>query len=230
MLHPHVTLEGRTVLGEDCVVRSHSRVTDCLLGRRVVVQDSCVLREARLEDDTTVGPFAHLRPGTVLRRAAKVGNFVEIKKSELGEGAKANHLTYLGDARIGKDVNIGAGTITCNYDGFQKHETVVEDGVFIGSDSQLIAPVTVGRGAIVAAGSSVTDNVPPDALVVARARQVAIPGWAEKRRALQAGVNREASSVKRGEKSDRVTRHASRLTKKQRAASKSRSMKKRTGN
>ncbi len=197
VLHPHITLEGRTILGEDCVVRSHSRVTDCVLGQRVVVQDSCVLREARLEDDTTVGPFAHLRPGAVLRRSAKVGNFVEIKKSELGEGTKANHLTYLGDAKIGKDVNIGAGTITCNYDGFKKHETIIEDRVFIGSDTQLIAPVAVGKGAIVAAGSSITDDVPADALVVARARQVNIPGWAEKRRQLQAsGGGREARGTR----------------------------------
>ncbi len=227
VLHPHVTIEGRTILGEDCVVRSHSRVTDCVLGRGVVVQDSCVLREARLEDDTTVGPFAHLRPGAVLRKSAKVGNFVEIKKSELGEGSKANHLTYLGDAKIGKDVNIGAGTITCNYDGFKKHETVVEDGVFIGSDSQLIAPVKVGRGAIVAAGSSITDEVPADALVVARARQVNIPGWAEKRRMLQATGGREVSSPTRAAKSDRLTPDASRLTKRPRSTSKSGSGKKR---
>lgn len=210
VLHPHVTLEGRTMLGEDCVVRSYSRITDCLLGDRVVVQDSCVLREAKLENDTTVGPFAHLRPGAVLRRSAKVGNFVEIKKSELGEGSKANHLTYLGDAKIGKDVNIGAGTITCNYDGFKKHETVVEDGVFIGSDTQLIAPVTVGKGAIVAAGSSITETVPADALAVARARQVTIPGWAEKRRALQVSGGRDASAVTREAKSAPLTAEAAR--------------------
>jgi bifunctional UDP-N-acetylglucosamine pyrophosphorylase/glucosamine-1-phosphate N-acetyltransferase len=221
VLHPHVTLEGRTTIGEDCVIRSHSRVTDSVLGQHVLVQDSCVLREARLEDHTTVGPFAHLRPGAVLRRSAKVGNFVEIKKSELGEGSKANHLSYLGDAKIGKDVNIGAGTITCNYDGFKKCETVIENGVFIGSDTQLIAPVKVGRGAIVAAGSSITDDIPADALAVARARQVTIPGWAETRRAVQTGVNRETSNVKRGEKSDRLTRHASRVTKKPAAVSKS---------
>jgi bifunctional UDP-N-acetylglucosamine pyrophosphorylase/glucosamine-1-phosphate N-acetyltransferase len=235
VLHPHVTIEGRTTIGEDCVIRSHSRVTDSVLGQRVVVQDSCVLREARLEDDTTVGPFAHLRPGAVLRRSAKVGNFVEIKKAELGEGSKANHLSYLGDARIGTGVNIGAGTITCNYDGFKKHETIVEDGVFIGSDTQLIAPVKVGRGATVAAGSSITDEVPADALAVARARQVNIPGWAEKRRSLQASEERDASRVRRELKSERPTPDAarlsspksSRLIKKQRTTSKTSPTKKR---
>ncbi|MER3424770.1 MAG: UDP-N-acetylglucosamine diphosphorylase/glucosamine-1-phosphate N-acetyltransferase, partial [Nitrospiraceae bacterium] len=138
ILHPSITLEGRTIIGQDCEIRSHTRITDSVLGDRVMVQDGCVIREARLEDDTVIGPFAHLRPGAILRRKAKVGNFVEMKKAELGEGSKANHLSYLGDARIGKGVNIGAGTITCNYDGLQKFETVIEDEVFIGSDTQLI--------------------------------------------------------------------------------------------
>jgi bifunctional UDP-N-acetylglucosamine pyrophosphorylase/glucosamine-1-phosphate N-acetyltransferase len=223
VLYPYVTLEGRTVIGEDCVVRSHSRITDSTLGHRVLVQDSCVLREAKLEDDTTVGPFAHLRPGSVLRRAAKVGNFVEMKKADLGEASKANHLTYLGDARIGRKVNIGAGTITCNYDGIRKSETIIEDEVFVGSDTQFIAPVTVGRGAIVAAGSTITNEVPPDALAIARATQVNRPGWAARRRALSSGVKREGSpvapgvqrapDVKRGATADPLTSHASRLTK-----------------
>jgi len=188
VLSPHVTLEGRTTIGEDCQVRSHTRIADSVLGHRVVVQDSCVIREARLEDDTMVGPFAHLRPGAVIRRTAKVGNFVEMKKAELGEGSKANHLSYLGDARIGKGVNIGAGTITCNYDGIRKHETVIEDEVFVGSDTQLIAPITVGRGAVIAAGSTLTDDVPADALAIARAEQVNRPGWAVRRRALPGGA------------------------------------------
>lgn len=186
ILHPAVTLEGRTIIGQDCEIRSYCRLTDTVLGDRVTVQDCCVMKEARLEDDTVIGPFAHLRPGTILRRKAKVGNFVEMKKTELGEGSKANHLSYLGDARIGKGVNIGAGTITCNYDGVQKFETVVEDEVFIGSDTQLIAPVKVGRGAIIAAGTSVTEDVPPDALAIARVMQVNRPGWAARRRALPA--------------------------------------------
>ena len=196
VLYPHVTLEGRTKIGEECQVRSHTRITDSLLGHRVAVQDSCVIREARLEDDTTVGPFAHLRPGAVVRRAAKVGNFVEMKKAELGEGSKANHLSYLGDARVGKGVNIGAGTITCNYDGIRKYETVIEDEVFVGSDTQLIAPITVGRGAVVAAGSTLTDDVPADALAIARAEQVTRPGWASRRRALAAAA--ESSDRSRG--------------------------------
>jgi len=194
VLYPHVALEGKTRIGEDCVIRSYSRITDSLLGHRVVVQDSCMIREARLDDDSTAGPFAHLRPGTVLRRAAKVGNFVEMKKADLGEGAKANHLSYLGDAKIGRGVNIGAGTITCNYDGVRKHETVIEDEVFIGSDSQLIAPVTVGRGAVVAAGSTITNDVPADALAVARSMQVNRPGWAARRRVMAASAAAVASS------------------------------------
>ena len=184
VLHPYVTLEGQTVIGTDCVIRSHVRIKDSVLGKGVTIQDACVIEEARLEDDTVVGPFAHLRPGAILRRAAKVGNFVEMKKAVLGEGSKANHLSYLGDARIGKNVNIGAGTITCNYDGRQKFETVIEDEVFIGSDTQLIAPVTVGKGAIVAAGSTVSDHIPPDALAIGRVPQTIRPGWAARRRAL----------------------------------------------
>ncbi len=184
VLHPQVTLEGRTTVGDDCVIRSHTRLTDCVLADRVEVLDSCVLREARLEEDTTVGPFAHLRPGAVVRRKAKVGNFVEMKKVDLGEGSKANHLSYLGDAVIGRGVNIGAGTITCNYDGAHKHRTVIGDEVFVGSDSQLVAPVTVGKGALIAAGTTVTQDVPPAALVIGRAPQVIRPGWAAKRRTL----------------------------------------------
>ena len=184
VLYPQVALEGRTRLGQDCVVHANARISDSQLGDRVTVLDSCVIRESQLHDDTVVGPFAHLRPGSVLQRSAKVGNFVEIKKSDLGEGSKANHLTYLGDAKIGNGVNIGAGTITCNYDGSQKHETVIEDGVFIGSDTQLIAPVTVGRGAVIGAGSTITTDVPPDALAIARPQQVNRAGWAARRRAL----------------------------------------------
>lgn len=196
VLHPNVTLEGRTVIGEDCDIRSHSRLTDCVLGRRVEILDSCVLREATLEDETSVGPFVHLRPGAIVRRKAKVGNFVEMKKTDLGEGSKANHLSYLGDAVIGKGVNIGAGTITCNYDGQHKHQTVIGDDVFLGSDSQLVAPVTVGRGALIAAGTTVTLDVPADALAIGRAQQVVRPGWAAKRRnALAGGASGSTKAV-----------------------------------
>jgi bifunctional UDP-N-acetylglucosamine pyrophosphorylase / glucosamine-1-phosphate N-acetyltransferase len=179
VIHPHVTIEGRTTIGEDCVIRSHTRITESMLSDRVTVLDACVIEGSRLEEDSIVGPFARLRPGTVLRRAAKVGNFVELKKAELDVGAKANHLTYLGDADIGKRVNIGAGTITCNYDGIDKHRTVIGDDVFIGSDVSLVAPVTVGKGAIIGAGSVVTEDVPADALALGRGRQVVKPGRAK---------------------------------------------------
>lgn len=182
VIYPHTALEGRTTIGEDCVIRAHSRIADSVLGNSVTVQDGCVIEGSRLEERATVGPFAHLRSGTVIRRAAKVGNFVELKKTELGVGAKANHLTYLGDARIGKRVNVGAGTITCNYDGVAKHRTVIADDVFIGSDVSLVAPVRVGKGAVIGAGSVVTQDVPADALALGRARQVIKPGWAKARR------------------------------------------------
>jgi bifunctional UDP-N-acetylglucosamine pyrophosphorylase/glucosamine-1-phosphate N-acetyltransferase len=183
VIHPDVTLEGHTTIGEDCIIRSQTRISDSVLGHRVVVQDHCVIRESRLEDDTAIGPFAHLRPGAVLRRAAKVGNFVEMKKAELGEGSKANHLSYLGDATIGKGVNIGAGTITCNYDGVHKHPTHIEEGAFIGSNSTLVAPLRIGAGAYVAAGSTITEDVPGNALALGRSRQVLKEDWAQRRRA-----------------------------------------------
>lgn len=184
VLYPDVTLEGATSLGEDCTIHSGTRITDCLVGNAVEVLDHCLFRESRIEDGATLGPFVHLRPGVIVRKKGKVGNFVEMKKTDLGEGSKANHLSYLGDAKIGKGVNIGAGTITCNYDGVKKSETVIGDGVFIGSDTQLIAPVTVGAGTIIAAGTTVTENVPDDALVIARVPQVNRAGWAARRRAM----------------------------------------------
>jgi len=185
VLFPNVILEGTTVIGEDCVVRSGTRIADCVIGNRVEILDHCVFRDSQIEDEATLGPFTHLRPHVVVRRGAKVGNFVEMKKTELGEGAKANHLSYLGDAKVGKHVNIGAGTITCNYDGVRKAETIIGDRVFVGSDTQFIAPVTVGAGSVIAAGTTVTENVPPDSLVIARVPQVTRPGWAAKQRALQ---------------------------------------------
>ena len=187
VLYPHVTLDGDTSIGEDCVIRSHTRITNSTVGDGVIIQDSCVITDSRLEDRASVGPFAHLRPGSVLGRNAKVGNFVEMKKTELGEGAKASHLSYLGDARIGRDVNIGAGTITCNYDGYRKFETIIEDEVFIGSDTQLVAPVKVGRGSVIAAGTTITQDVPPNSLAISRTVQANRVGWASKRRAWLAG-------------------------------------------
>ena len=184
VLYPNVTLEGTTVIGEKCVLRSYTRLTDCTVGNGVEILDHCLFAGSYIEDDAHLGPFVHLRPGVIVRKKAKVGNFVEMKKTDLGEGSKANHLSYLGDTTIGKGVNIGAGTITCNYDGVRKFQTVIGDGVFLGSDTQLIAPVTVGAGAIIAAGTTVTEDVPADALVIARVPQVNRAGWAARRRAL----------------------------------------------
>ena len=184
-LHPNVQIEGDTRIGEDCVIRSYNRISDCRIGSGVVILDACVLEGSVLEDGVTVGPFAHLRPGTTVRKGARIGNFVEMKKTDLGEGSKANHLSYLGDAVIGKGVNIGAGTITCNYDGYEKFQTVIEDGVFVGSDTQLVAPVRVGRGAVIGAGTTVCADVPEDALAVSRTRQENKPGWAGRRRELK---------------------------------------------
>ena len=149
------------------------------------VKTGTVAEDAVIESEASVGPYAHLRPGTRLGKHVKVGNFVETKKAVFGEGAKASHLSYIGDAEIGTDVNIGAGTITCNYDGVNKHKTVLEDGVFIGSDTQLVAPVRVGKGAYVGAGSTITKDVPPDALALSRTPQRIVEGWATKKRERQ---------------------------------------------
>lgn len=184
VLYPQVTLEGKTRVGEGTTIRSGVRITDCVIGNHVEILDSCVLTESEVEDDAHLGPFVHLRPGVMVRRKAKVGNFVEMKKTELGEGSKANHLSYLGDATIAEGVNIGAGTITCNYDGARKHRTVIGKNVFLGSDTQLIAPVTIGEGSVVAAGTTVTQDVPADSMAIARVPQVNRIGWAAKRRML----------------------------------------------
>jgi bifunctional UDP-N-acetylglucosamine pyrophosphorylase/glucosamine-1-phosphate N-acetyltransferase len=158
------------------------RITDSELADKVTINNFCVLVGAHVADGATVGPFAHLRPASEVGPEARVGNFVELKKTTLGPGAKVNHLTYLGDATVGARVNVGAGTITCNYDGEKKHETVIEDGAFIGSDTQLIAPVRVGKGAYVGAGSSITEDVPAGALGIARGRQSNVEGWVERRK------------------------------------------------
>jgi len=171
-LYPNVQLEGRTRIGEGCTIHAGCRIRDSHLGNRVTVLDGCVILDSEIADECTIGPYAHLRPGSHLKRKAKVGNFVEVKKSVIGEGSKVPHLTYVGDARLGDRVNVGAGTITCNYDGFAKHQTIIEDEAFIGSNASLVAPVKVGRGAIVAAGSTITQEVPPGALAFGRAQQV----------------------------------------------------------
>jgi bifunctional UDP-N-acetylglucosamine pyrophosphorylase / glucosamine-1-phosphate N-acetyltransferase len=183
VIHPGVVIEGRTRIGAACEVRAYVRITDSEIGDRVAINSFCVLSGAHLANAVELGPFVHLRPGTKIREGARIGNFVELKNTDFGEGSKANHLSYLGDTTVGANVNVGAGTITCNYDGASKHRTVIGDGAFIGSDSQLIAPVTIGEGAYVAAGSSITDSVPAGSLGIARGRQNNIDGWAERRRA-----------------------------------------------
>jgi bifunctional UDP-N-acetylglucosamine pyrophosphorylase/glucosamine-1-phosphate N-acetyltransferase len=185
IVYPNVTLEGRTRIGARCEIRGGVRIADSTIADDVVVLDSCLIRQSTIASGATLGPFAQLRPESRVEAGAHVGNFVELKKTTLGPGSKANHLAYLGDATIGAKVNIGAGVITCNYDGEKKHPTVIEDGAFIGTDSQLVAPVRVGADAYVAAGSSITRDVPPGALGIARSRQENKPGWAEKRRAIK---------------------------------------------
>jgi bifunctional UDP-N-acetylglucosamine pyrophosphorylase/glucosamine-1-phosphate N-acetyltransferase len=182
ILHPGVYLEGRTRIGEGTEIHSGVRIVDSEIGARVTINNFCVISQARIADGARIGPFAHLRPESEIGADAHVGNFVELKKTRMGRGSKANHLAYLGDATIGERVNVGAGTITCNYDGVAKHPTVIEDGAFIGSDTQLIAPVRVGRGAYVAAGSSITEDVPPDSLAIARGKQVNKVGWAARKK------------------------------------------------
>jgi bifunctional UDP-N-acetylglucosamine pyrophosphorylase / glucosamine-1-phosphate N-acetyltransferase len=183
VIEPYVQLLGRTRIGTASRVRSYCVIRDSEIGDGVMVRPGCVMEEARIRTGAVIGPFSHLRPGSEIGEGAHVGNFVETKKIKLGKGSKANHLTYLGDADIGAGVNIGAGTITCNYDGVNKHRTVIEDGVFIGSDSTLVAPVRVGKGAYVGAASCITLDVPEDALAVGRARQVVKEGWAREKRA-----------------------------------------------
>ncbi|MCU1348498.1 MAG: glmU [Acidobacteria bacterium] len=186
VVYPFVTLEGTTKVGEGCVIEPGVHLINVTVGDDVHLKTGTVAEETTIEDEATIGPYAHLRPGTHLGRKVKVGNFVETKKAIVGEGSKLPHLSYIGDAEVGIGVNIGAGTITCNYDGVNKHQTIIEDGVFIGSDSQLVAPIRIGKGAYVGAGSTITKDVPPDALALTRAPQKIIAGWAARRRAERA--------------------------------------------
>lgn len=181
VLLPGCILEGETRIGERATVGPYTRVVDATIGDDATVQQSVVL-EAEIGEEASVGPFAYLRPGTRLARRAKVGTFVELKKTELGEDSKAPHLSYLGDATIGRDVNVGAGTITCNYDGASKHRTEIDDGAFIGSDTMLVAPVRIGKGSYTGAGSTISEDVPDDALAVERSEQRNVEGWAARRR------------------------------------------------
>jgi bifunctional UDP-N-acetylglucosamine pyrophosphorylase/glucosamine-1-phosphate N-acetyltransferase len=190
VIEPFVQLLGNTTVGGDCVVSSYSVIRDCKIGNGVTVRPGCIMTEACVDDGAILGPYCHLRPAADVAAGAHVGNFVELKKTRLGKGSKANHLSYLGDAVIGENVNIGAGTITCNYDGAHKHQTIIEDGAFIGSDSILVAPVKIGSGSYVAASSCITQDVPSDSLALGRAQQVNKDGWAKQKREKQKAVVR----------------------------------------
>jgi bifunctional UDP-N-acetylglucosamine pyrophosphorylase/glucosamine-1-phosphate N-acetyltransferase len=177
VIEPYVQLLGNTHIGSDSHIRSYSVIQNSKLGDNVLVRNGCILDTAEVANNAILGPYAHLRPESRIGEGAHVGNFVETKKATLGKNSKANHLNYLGDTVIGANVNIGAGAITCNYDGVNKHLTTIGDGVFVGSDSTLVAPITIGEGSYIAAGSSITEDVPPGALALGRARQTTKPGW-----------------------------------------------------
>jgi bifunctional UDP-N-acetylglucosamine pyrophosphorylase/glucosamine-1-phosphate N-acetyltransferase len=177
IIEPFVQLLGDTHIGEGCRIRSYSVIENSTLENHVLVRHGCIISESHVRAGALLGPYAHLRPGSEIGEEAHVGNFVETKKVRIGKGSKANHLSYLGDAEIGSGVNIGAGTITCNYDGVNKHRTLIEDGVFVGSDSTLVAPIVIGQGAYIAAASCITEDVPEEALALGRARQTTKPGW-----------------------------------------------------
>ncbi len=208
IIEPGVQLLGKTKIGARCTIRTGSVLTDAILGDDVTVEPHCVVAESRLDDRVIIGPFARLRPNNHLKAGARIGNFVELKKSTIGEGTKAMHLSYLGDTKIGAKSNIGAGTITCNYDGFQKYPTSIGNKVFIGSDTALVAPVRVGDGAYIAAGSTITENVPSDGLGIARGRQVNKPGWAAKKRGELSAVEKPKKPSRRRSKGK--TRRSSR--------------------
>jgi bifunctional UDP-N-acetylglucosamine pyrophosphorylase/glucosamine-1-phosphate N-acetyltransferase len=182
VIEPYVQLLGKTKIGAQSRIRSYTIIRDSTIADGVTILPGCIITESQVSAAATLGPYSHLRPGSEIGEAAHVGNFVETKKTKLGKGSKANHLSYLGDAEIGEKVNIGAGTITCNYDGVNKHKTIIEGGVFIGSDSALVAPVRIGKGAYVAAASCITDDVPADALAIGRTRQTIKEGWAREKR------------------------------------------------
>lgn len=182
LLAPFVLIEGASRIGRGCTIGSFSHLVDTRVGAESRILDHCFLRESRIGKRASIGPFAHLRPESDVGDEARIGNFVELKKAKLGNGAKAPHLSYVGDATVGKNANLGAGTITCNYDGRVKNRTVVGDGAFIGSDVQLVAPVKIGKGAFVAAGSCIVEDVPANALALARSRQIVKRNWAKKRK------------------------------------------------
>jgi len=183
VVQPGVFLEGKTSIGEECEIYGGARIVDSTLGSRVTVYNHTIITASKISDDVHVGPFARIRPLTSLGTGSHIGNFVEVKKSAVGAGTKIGHLSYIGDASVGAGVNIGAGTITCNYDGLAKHQTTIGDKAFVGSDSTLVAPVTIGAGAYVAAGSAITEDVPAGSLGIARSRQANKAGWVNARTA-----------------------------------------------
>lgn len=185
VIEPFVQLLGSTRIGAGTHIRSFTVIENCTVGDQVLIRQSCVLSDSTVASGAKIGPFAHLRPGSEIGEEAHIGNFVETKKARVGKGAKASHLTYLGDAEVGEGTNIGAGVITCNYDGVTKHTTRIGKNAFVGSDSTLVAPVTVEDGAYIGAASCITKDVPANALAVGRARQVTKEGWATARRARQ---------------------------------------------
>jgi bifunctional UDP-N-acetylglucosamine pyrophosphorylase/glucosamine-1-phosphate N-acetyltransferase len=179
-LYPNSILQGKTKIGERCIIESNTKISESIIGNEVTIRSNSVITESKIDDGASIGPFAHLRPLTEVKTKAKIGNFVEVKKSVIGKGTKANHLTYIGDSLIGEEVNIGAGTITCNYDGFGKYQTIIGDRVFVGSNVELVAPVKVGSRSSIGAGTTVTKDVPEGALAISRTRQKNIKGWNKK--------------------------------------------------
>jgi bifunctional UDP-N-acetylglucosamine pyrophosphorylase / glucosamine-1-phosphate N-acetyltransferase len=177
VIEPYVQLLGSTNIGSDSRIRSYSVIQNCTIGNNVTVLNGCVFDDSEIADNAILGPYARLRPESHIGEGAHIGNFVETKKTTMGKNSKANHLNYLGDTVIGANVNIGAGTITCNYDGTHKHPTTIGDAVFVGSNSSLVAPITIGNGSYIAAGSTITEDVPEGALALGRARQTTKPGW-----------------------------------------------------
>jgi bifunctional UDP-N-acetylglucosamine pyrophosphorylase/glucosamine-1-phosphate N-acetyltransferase len=181
VIYPNCYLEGETIIGERCILEPNSKITDSRIGSDVVIRAFSVITKSTIDEGASIGPFARLRPETEVRRNARIGNFVEVKKSIIGEGTKANHLTYLGDTTVGKNVNIGAGTITCNYDGEKKYPTLIEDDVFVGSNTELVSPVTLKKGSSVGAGSTITKDVPNGALAISRSKQKNIRSWKQRK-------------------------------------------------
>lgn len=185
IIHPGVIIEGSSSIGGDCILNAFIRISDSRIGNNVVIYDHTVIESALINDQARIGPYARIRPETLIGEGAKIGNFVELKKTTIGKKSKANHLSYLGDAVIGENANIGAGTITCNYDGFKKHTTIIEDEVFVGSDTQFVAPVKIGKGAYIAAGSTITKDVPDYALGIARGKQENRLDWVKRKKKIK---------------------------------------------